>query len=314
MQAAYILQPLEDIHLKSHLNHELSVNNSNKLIILFSIIAIFILAIACVNSMNLSSAYASKRMKEIGIRKAVGGRRSQIFWQFTGETFMISTLSLVFALGFVYLLLPGFSRFVERSIELRTVWETPFILTLLIVWLGSSLLAGLYPAAVLSTSNPTISLKGNADKHSKGSSFRNLLVMLQFSITIALMISALVMFLQIRYIQEKPIGYDREQVVVMRMTDPGLKKNFSVFKNNLLLNPQVIAATTSDNLPTLIENGFKPKFITKDGDEIYIHANLLWIDYNFFDFYRMDLAAGRNFSLKYGTDQTNAVIVNETFV
>lgn len=315
MTYAYILQPLSSIHLQSHLNSEFSINNSDKLIFLFSVIAVFILAIACINSMNLSSAHAGKRMKEIGVRKVVGSQRSQIFWQFTGESFLICILSLFFALGLVYLLLPGFNRFVERSIHLNSVFEGPFVLGIFAVLLVSGFLAGLYPAVALSSFDPVNTLKGKTGGAGRRGNFRNLFVMFQFSITIILIISSLVMFLQIRYIQEKPLGYDREHVVVMRMTDPGIQKNFQAYKNSMLQNPKIIEVTTSDTPPTQIGNTWGGgKFQTDEGIVTKLQTKLLWTDFNFMDFYQMEMAAGRSFSEKYGTDQDRSVIVNETFV
>ncbi len=314
MKYAYHLQPLKSIHLQSHLTWEFSVNNSDKLILLFSVIAVFILGIACINSMNLSSAYAAKRMKEIGIRKVVGSQRHQIFWQFTGESLLFSTLSFLFSVGLVYLLFPGFNRLTERSIDFGAITEGPFVLGIIAVLVVSGFLAGFYPAAVLSSFKPAHTLKGKTGVIGRRGSFRNLLVMLQFSITIALIISSFVMFMQIRYIQEKPLGYDREHVVVMRMADPGIRKNFAAFKNTLLQNTKVNDITTSERPPTQITNTWGGgKFKTDKDVIVEFPTKLLWIDFNFLDFYRMDLLQGRTFSKTYGTDPVNAVIVNESF-
>ena len=311
----YHLQPLKSIHLQSHLNWEFSINIPDRLILLFSVIAVFILAIACINSMNLSSAHAAKRMKEIGIRKVVGSQRHQIFWQFTGESLLFSILSFIFSVGLVYLLLPGFNRFIERSIGFSAITEGPFVLGIIAVLVVSGFLAGLYPAAVLSSLKPAHTLKVKTGAIGRRGSFRNILVMLQFSITIALIISSFVMFMQIRYIQEKPLGYDREHVVIMRMEDPGIRKNFAAFKNTLLQNTKVYDITTSDKLPTQINATWGGgKFKTDNGVIVGFPTQILWIDFNFLDFYRMDLLKGRTFSKTYGTDPANAVIVNETFV
>ena len=315
MEYEYILQPLKSIHLQSRLNFEFSVNNSGKLILLFSIIAIFILVIACINSTNLSSAHAAKRMKEIGIRKMVGGQRSQIFWQFTGESLLISTLSLIIAAGIVCVFIPAFNGFVERNIDLKWILEWSFGLYMLAFLLVSSLLAGLYPAVVLSSFKPADAVKDKTGVPDKGRKFRNLLVMFQFSITIALIISSLVMFLQIRYIQKRPLGYNREHVVVLRLSDPGIRKNFTAFKDTILQSPNVIQVTTSDALPTSVGNTWGGgKFLTDEGVVQKLRTKLLWIDFDFLDFYQMEILQGRNFSEKYGTDPSTAVILNETFV
>ena len=314
MEYVYILQPLKNIHMQSHLDREFSVNKSRKLILLFSVIAVFILVIACINSTNLSSAHAAKRMKEIGIRKVVGGQRSQIFWQFTGESLLISTLSFMIAVGLIYAVLPGFNRFVESNIDLSAAMEWSFVLSVLAFLVVSSLLAGLYPAVVLSSFKPADTVKGKTGAPDKDGSFRNLLVMFQFSITIALIISSLVMFLQIRYIQERPLGYDRDQVVIMRMADPGIRRNFPAFKNTILQSPKVIKVTTSDSPPTEVGNTWGGgNFKTDEGVMQRLRTKLLWIDFDFLDFYQMEIVQGRNFSILYGTDQESSVIVNETF-
>jgi len=314
MSYRYFLQPLESIHLKSHLNHELSVNNSDKLIRLLSFIVAFILLIACVNYMNLSSAYASKRMKEIGIRKVVGGHRSQLFRQFAGESLLISIFSLFLAVGVVYLVLPWFNRFVGKNLAFGAVTEWSFVLSMLAVIVMTGLLSGVYPAAVLSSFKPAMALKGKTGLTAKGGRFRNLLVTFQFAITIILIISSLVIFLQIKSIRERPLGYNREYVVTIPMTDPGVRKNLKAFKNSLLRHPQVIEITTSSQLPTQILNSCAARSNTDDGMIIELGTSHLMVDFNFLELFQMDIVEGRNFSEQYGTDQNDAIIVNETFV
>ena len=311
----YFLQPLESIHLRSHLNGEFSMNNSITLIRLFSSIAAFILLIACINTMNLSSAQAAKRMKEIGIRKVVGGRQHQLFWQFIGEFIFFSALSLFVAMGLVYVLLPGFNRFVERNIPFNSVIEWPFILGLPAIMVVSGMLSGIYPAVVLSSFKPVIVLKGKTGLTAKGTSLRNILVTFQFSITIVLMILSFLIFRQIKYIQEKPLGYLREHVVVMGMADPGVRENFSAFRNLILQNPNVRGITTSNHLPTYVKSSVSGKAEREDGS-MEEHSALSWLyaDFNFFDVFQMEIVKGRHFSEAFGTDRNDAVIVNETFV
>jgi putative ABC transport system permease protein len=311
----YFLQPLESIHLRSHLNGEFSVNNSITLIRLFSFIAAFILLIACINTMNLSSARAVKRMKEIGIRKVVGGRQHQLFLQFIGESIFLSALSLFAATGLVYVLLPGFNRFVERNIPFNAVIEWPFILGLPAVMFVSGTLSGIYPAGLLSSLKPVSALKGKTDLTAKGGSLRNMLVVFQFGMTIILMVASFVIFLQIRYVKEKSLGYNREHVVVIRMTDPGVRKNYSTFRNLIMQNPNVQGITSSNSLPTHIISSTSGKSETEDGD-IEELSSLSWTgaDFDFFDIFQMEIVKGRPFSREFGTDENYAVIVNETFV
>ncbi|MBN1273428.1 MAG: ABC transporter permease [Candidatus Aminicenantes bacterium] len=315
MRYKFHLQPLTSIHLHSHLNSEFSANNSNKLILLFSAVAVFVLFIACINSMNLTSTQAAKRMKEIGIRKIVGGRRGQIFRQFTVESFLLILLSLLLSLGIARFLLPGFSRFFERTILFSAVFDGPILLGLAAVFIVSGILTGFYPAVVLSSCNAVKTLKGKAGMFQKGAGMRNVLVVLQFSITVALMISSVAMMHQIRYIHEKPIGYDREHVVVTQMTDSAGNQGYEAFRNAVLQNTHVIDVTTSENLPTQISNTWAGgSFLSDDGVMVEFPTELLWTDFNFLDFYRMDLLKGRTFSEAHGTDPSNAVILNETFI
>lgn len=252
-------------------------------------------------------------MKEIGIRKVVGGQRSQLLWQFTGESLFNFIFSLLAAVGLAYLLLPIFNRLVERNI---TFIENSFILCTLAVLFISALLAGLYPAMALSSFKTVDILKGKRRITGKGVIPKNLLVMFQFSITIILIISSLVVFLQIRYVQKKPLGYNREHVVLMRRADKGVTRNFHAFKNTLLKNPKVIGITTSDHPPTDVGNRWGGReYITDEGVTVKrFPSYLLWIDYNYLDFYDTEIIKGRNFSAAYGTDEENAVILNETFV
>ena len=311
----YFLQPLESIHLRSHLNGEFSANNSITLIRLFSSIAAFILLIACINTMNLSSARATKRMKEIGIRKVVGGQQHQLFLQIIGESIFLSALSLFAAMGLVYVLLPGLNRFVERNIPLNSVIEWPFILGLLAVMFVSGILSGIYPAGLLSSLKPVSALKGKTDLTAKGGSLRNMLVVFQFGMTIILMVASFVIFLQIRYVKEKSLGYNREHVVVIRMTDPGIRKDYSTFRNLIIQNTNVQGITTSNSLPTHIISSTSGKCETEDGD-IEELSSLSWTgaDFEFFNVFQMEIVKGRAFSREFGTDENEAVIVNETFV
>jgi putative ABC transport system permease protein len=311
----YFLQPLDSIHLRSHLNNEFSVNNSITMIRLLSFIAAFILLIACINTMNLSSARAAKRMKEIGIRKVVGGRQQQLFLQFIGESIFLSSLSLFAATGLVYVLLPGFNRFVERNIPFNSLIEWPFFLGLLIVMFVGGILSGLYPAGLLSSLKPVSALKGKTDLTTKGGSLRKVSVIFQFGTTIILMVASFVILLQMRYVKEKCLGYNREHVVVIRMTDPGVQKNFSTFRNMIMQNPNVLGITTSNALPTDIISSTSATIETEDG-AIEELSSLSWVgaDFEFFALMQMEIIKGRSFSREFGTDENDAVIVNETFV
>ena len=310
----YFLQPLKSIHLKSHLLFEFSANNDIKYIRLFLIIAVFILLIACANYMNLSTSQASKRFKEIGIRKVVGAQRKQIFRQFTFESVFISMLALLAGIGLMIFALPWFNRFIERRIELNfiTTWHHFIILPAVLIFTG--LISGVYPAIVFSSFKPVKILKKKMGTFSKGNKLRNILILFQFSITIILIISSLVMFRQINYIKNTDTGYNREQIVAVRLSDPGIRENLPAFKTKILQDPNVVDITTSSELPIYTRSGNAQNFKREDGstEELYFHY--LAVDYNFINVFQMEILKGRNFSEEYKTDINNSIIVNETFI
>lgn len=310
----YSLQPMKSTHLTSGFRYELSATTDIDIIRLFSAVGIFILLIACFNAMNLMTAQASKRFKEIGIRKTVGAQRFQLFRQFTGESFFISTIVFVIAIVLVIFFLPLFNQFVERSIELKDLLNLFIIYGIMAAVLGTGLLSGLYPALFLSLLKPSNILKQKIGNSNKGINLRNVLVLFQFSVTIILIISSFIIFRQIKYIQNKDLGFNREQVVVIRKSDPGIWKNYQAFKNSILANPAVIDLTTSSQLPTNISSATGRKFKMDDGKEKLIHYQWMGVDYNFIDVFGMEIIKGRNFSKKFGADTSEAIIINETFV
>jgi len=314
MHLKYFLQPLTQVHLTSGYRYELGIPTDITLTRLFSAVAFFILLIACINVVNLLTANASKRAKEVGIRKVVGSLRRQLFWQFTGESLFISILSMGLALMLVELILPEFNQFVERSIQWEKFITATGILSLLGVVLFTGLASGLYPSFVLSSMKPIkILTKRNAGQKNK-IDFRNILVLFQFAIAIILMISSLIIFRQIQFIKNKNIGFNREQVMVMNVADQGLRENFESFKYDLQQNPDIIDITTSSQIPTNIGSATGAEFLTDDGQRKLVHYQYIGVDYNFIDVFKMNILEGRNFSKSFGNDAGTALIVNETFV
>jgi len=310
----YFLQALRSIHLKSHIGFEFSVNSDIKIIRLFFTIAVFILLIACVNFINLSTAHASKRAKEIGIRKVIGSTRCHLFRQFIWESILISVASLFLALSFSSLLLPAFNKFTGRTVALNALFDWHLILGMAAVLISTGLLAGIYPALVLSSLQPVDVLKKKTGGIVKGGRLRNILVLSQFSITIMLIFSSLVIYRQMRYIKNTDIGYNRDQIVTMRVNDPGVRKNLAALKQSIMENPNVLGVATSSLVPTSVGDAIGMKCKSEDGEEIEVHNYWLGVDYNFIDVFQMEMVRGRNFSKEYDTDAAGAVIVNESFV
>jgi putative ABC transport system permease protein len=309
----YIFQPLSDIHLHSHLEYELSDNGDARVIGLLAAISVFILLIACVNAMNLSSAQITIRMKEIGMRKVLGAQRRQLFWQFCGESLLMTGLAFVVALGIVFASLPWFCRFSEKTMPFADIGKWPFILIIPAVVILSGILSGAYPALLLSTMNPVAVLKAKSAGRRRKTGLRNVLVLFQFAIATALIITSMVVFKQIRFIQNKNIGYRREQILVMEKSDPGLRQNFSAFKQTLLADPSISSITTVDQLPISITEAGGAPLAGDKGRETVMQYYSLGADYNFIDAMGIKISRGRNFSRKFATDLQSAVIVNETF-
>jgi putative ABC transport system permease protein len=305
------LMPLTDIHLYSHLADELGINGSIRYVYIFSAIAIFILLIACINFMNLSTASSANRAKEVGVRKVLGGLKNNLIAQFLTESLVACFLSFAIAIAIAALLLPFFNQLAGKQIP-RSVLLSPSILScILLLLILVSLISGSYPAFFLSSFQPIKVLKGSLSMGFKGSVLRNTLVVLQFTISVILMIGTLVIYNQIRYIRDKDLGFNKEQVLILQNTS-ALDKNTKAFTDELLKMPGVKNVTSSGYLPiTGSRNGQAittvPQF---DGKNFTLMQG--WpVDERYIPTFEIQLKRGRNFSAQYPTDST-AVIINET--
>ena len=243
-------QALTDLHLRSHINLEPGVNGDIRYVRLFSGIAILILLIACINYINLSTARSVIRAKEVGIRKAIGAFRSQLTRQFTAEALIPTIFASLLALGLVFFLLPVFNRLTQREIGLLD--HSTVILWLLFIGLSVGILAGIYPAHMLSRFNPVSTLKGSLSTKPGKTSLRNVLVVLQFAITIPLIISTIVIHRQLHFIHEANTGLNREMVVSFPIRDHSKIEHFGVLKETLLTNHHISKVSGSFKLPTQI--------------------------------------------------------------
>jgi putative ABC transport system permease protein len=304
------LTPMTDIHLRSHLDYEVEPNGDIKRVYIFSIIALFILLIACINYMNLSTARSVLRAKEIGIRKAVGAEKKEIIAQFLSESILITWMSIILAFGLTALLLPWLSKLsgVALSLDVLLTWKVllPLILAPFVV----GILSGLYPALFMSSFQPVKVLKG-LFKISGNLSLRKALVVTQFAVSIILIISTAVVFLQMRYMQSKSLGLDKDQVITM--TNANFNGKFESFRNELLQISGVKNVTRSSRVPTVRLLDSQGLSIPDKDTVVPSNVNLkyLAIDYNFIPTYNIQLAAGRNYSSDFQTDSTG-YIINET--
>ena len=308
----YSLIPLTKIHLYSDRVFEFSSSGNIQYVYIFSAGALFILLIACINFMNLTTARSTNRAKEVGIRKVLGTERKNLISQFLTESTLMVLLSLAIAIGATYFVLPLFNDVAGKSMYVGSLFS-PIILPLLIALpLIVGLLAGSYPAFFLSGFQPIEVLKGKINLGSKSGGLRSLLVIIQFTTSIVLIIGTIIVYRQLHYIQTKNLGFNKDQVLIIN-DSYALKNNIDAFKNEVLQMPGVISGTLSSFLPVTSssrnDNSFS-KEATMDAKNGFDMQN--WtIDYDYLNTMGIELARGRNFSKDYGTD-TSAVIINET--
>ena len=309
----YFLQPLTDIHLHSHMSGELSANVSISTLIIFSAISFFILFIACINYMNLATARANWRCREVGLKKVVGASRGQLIMQFWGESVFISMLSLAAGFFIVRLCLPVFNRFAEKQLTLTAGSISQMLPGLLLILLIVAALAGSYPSIYISSFKPVQVLRGTLGSSSKRTLLRNALVVMQFSISIILVIATLTVGNQLRYIQNKDMGYNREQIVILPIRDNNLKKNIQVFRQEIGKQASVINSATSTQLPNSVNASTYARWDNKK-DERKIDIYVAEVDGNFTDLYGIEITRGRGFSDDFPADKNGAFIINEQAV
>lgn len=307
---SFELQPLTSIHLHSNLNGEIEANGDVRYVYIFSAIALFMLLIACINFINLSTAGASKRAREVGIRKVLGSIRVQLVGQFLTESLLLTVISTLIALGLVYWALPFFNNLSGQQLNLH--WgDNPWLLpALLVVIVMTGLLAGLYPAFVISAFNPVYVLKGFFTSGKKSAGLRSGLVVFQFFISISLIIGTLVVYRQLAYIQHEKLGYDRDQVLIVQQTY-FLGDHQGYFRQQLLQDPRVARVSSSDYLPAGSTN-FNNFLIYSDNNKSELVNTLRYeVDDQYIPTLGMQMASGRNFSPAFGADSTG-IIINET--
>lgn len=304
------LQPLTDIHLHSDFSDATTLEQGGdiKYVYIFSIVAIFMLVIACINFMNLATASASKRSKEVGIRKVLGSNKKQLIYQFLAEAFISTVLATVLAIAIFGLSVPGFNQLAGKSIEFTSLLKPVYIFSLLGLILLITFLAGGYPAFYLSSFNPLNALKSKFSGSGKNSGIRGGLVVFQFVISAGLILATLVVKEQMNYIQNKDIGYKKDQLLVVRNTYL-LGNNEDNFIQEVKNDPRVENVTHSAFVPAG-ESDNEVGGIFLNGEflrRMYFYN----VDENYIPTMGMELLAGRNFSNSYGTEKDN-VIINET--
>jgi putative ABC transport system permease protein len=310
-------QPLRDIHLKSsEFIYDNAVRGNQTYVKALSIIAVFVLIIACFNFINLATARSFRRAKEIGVRKVVGADRMQLVLQFIGETVLLSVLSMILATAITFFLIPVLNQFTDKSIKFNPF--TNPILALIIVGSGIviGMLAGIYPALVLSGFQPIKVLKNMKPVGSGSTSWlRHALVVIQFSLSVLLIVSTIIVFRQTKYLNKKDLGFNKEQVVYFQLRDSleSNPKTLETFKDILRTSPEIISVTSGYGLPGDQYAGDGIKLPTKDGVKDY-SSKVFIGDYDYVKTLGLRIVAGRDFSRQMSTDEREAFLINETAV
>jgi putative ABC transport system permease protein len=306
-----VLQPLTDIHLYSK-GGDLRPGGDIRYVYVLTAIAVFMLLIACVNFMNLATATAVRRSREVGVRKVLGSVKGQLQQQFLIESILLAMISLLVGLLLVGLVLPSFNQLTGKNLAL-TLFADPFIaLELVAGTVLVGLLAGSYPAFYLASFKPVFVLKGRIMAARKGFNLRSGLVVFQFFVTISLIIATVTADRQLRYMQSQKVGFDREQILVIQNTYM-LRNNEAVFREKIIQSPQVIRGSISGDVPVGSTSGNNSAVMPKEDPDKGVVSRLYNVDYEYIPTLGMPIAQGRNFSKSFPTD-SSAVILNETAV
>lgn len=306
------LQPLQSIHLHSHVQYELGDNSDIRLIYAFWAIALIVLLIACINFMNLATARAASRAKEVGIRKVLGAQRTKLIVQFLGESFVFAILSFALGMLLARLFLPYFSGLAGKAISLNTLAMPAMYAILVAIVLFVGLVAGSYPAFFLSAFKPISALRGQLPEGSKGSWFRSILVVFQFALSIILIICTIIVLNQHNYMQNKDLGFNKQNLLAVAIQNDEVRIGLESFKQELLNVSGIESAGLSSMIPGemyLFNFGTYPEGYSQDQ---MIRMDSFLVDYSFLDTLDIEVSQGRGFSKQIASDYTDAVMINQT--
>lgn len=311
---ALFLQKMTDIHLHSHLDSELDENGDIKRVYIFSAIALFILLIACINYMNLSTARSVLRAREIGIRKVVGAERREIIFQFLSESTLITWIAMVLAILLTWQLIPYLNELSVQTLSMTSLLRWQIIVPILLAPFVVGIIAGIYPALFMSSFRPVKVLKGFLKTGGANFSFRQVLVTAQFAISIMLIIATAVVFRQLRYMQEKSLGFDKEHIVTFNYNG-GLNDRYDAFRTELLSNNNIKNIGRSSRIPTGRLLDAQSASLERGDSLAPVSADIKNVrsDYDFIATYGIKTVAGRSFSREYGLD-TAGFMINQAAV
>jgi putative ABC transport system permease protein len=309
----YSILPLTDIHLHSDLLNEPTGQSDITYIYGFSAIALFILLIACINFMNLSTARSAKRANEVGMRKVLGANKTKLVYQFLGESLILSAIAYIIAAGLAELSLPIIRSLTSVELSIFFTDIPSFVLISVGFVFVVGIVAGSYPAFFLSAFKPVSTLKGSLRTGLTSYRFRSILVVFQFAISVFLFIGTIIILNQIRFMKNRNLGFDQESLVFVQIFDDSIKSSTETVKEELLTIPGVIHASATSHVPGhgAMHNGYVPEDFTYEES---LMMGRVSVDSDFITTFGIELAAGRNFSPKFSTDKKTSILINEMAV
>lgn len=301
---------LDKIHHTSKLAGDEPVG-SMAYIYVFAAVAVFILLLASINYMNLATARAATRAREVGLRKVVGANRSQLASQFLSESVLLSAAALLISFALMQLLLPAFNELSGKKLTFSLMSDPGILIGIIGITLLTGFLSGLYPAVVLSSFQPAMVLKGKLHVGNKGTWMRKVLVTFQLVISVVMITGTLVIYNQLTFMRNADVGFDKNNVMVVEVQDTTFRKKINNFREELLQNPSVLASSMSRGVPGG-GNGIQVMRVEKDNKMQEYALNLIPCDYEFPELLKLEFIAGRSFNREMGTDKNEAVIINES--
>lgn len=307
----YVLEPLKDLHLRGAKQYNLEPMGSQSTVYIFAVIALLILVIAIINYVNLATARSASRAKEVGVRKVAGANKHGLIFQFLGESVLIVTLAAVIAVTLVYALTPSFNQLIGKELSAAILDNTTGVLSLVALVLVVGISSGAYPAFVLASYNPTEVLKGTMNPGSMSKTMRGILVVVQFTISIVIIIGSIIVYSQLNYVTRKDIGFEKENLIVVKRADSFFRQR-EAFRDQVLQIPGVENAGFSRAVPgtNFNNNAF---LLEDDPDKNTYLINQTQASFDFAQALGVELAEGRFFSREYGEDSTS-ILINEAAV
>ena len=307
------LQALTDIHLESRIDYEIEQNSNSSYIFILSTIAVFLLLIAAINFMNLSTATSGNRAREIGIKKAIGVSKHRLITQFLGESLILTYISLLLAIIVVELTIPAFNTFTGKDFELAILLQPEYVISLLVLGLIVGIFSGIYPAFYLSSFNPLNVLNGAHGLSRNSGLARKILVVIQFIISINLIIGTMVIFNQLNYLKDAKLGFNKDNIMVVPVNRTPIVRSYDAFSKELMQDSRIFNVTAMDDIFGAAHNTheFRPEGLPEDQWQFYPAMVVMW---NFVETFDIEVVAGRDYSETNKSDPAKGILINEAMV